>query len=83
MEERMTQDEQFKAEAAIRRALLNDIQRWEGLVREANDVLRSTHEICKRRGMQTNWEPFQARVAEALEHQHAALYPKPEPEAGS
>lgn len=83
MEERMTDDERFLAEKAVRRTLINDIQRWEGLVKQANSICRSAHEIAKRRGAETNWEAFQALVAEALKHQHAALYPKPEPEAGS
>lgn len=76
----MSRDEIMSAEAAIRRALVNDIRRWEKLVREANQVCRSAYQIAQRYGADTNWDAFERQLYVALQNQHAALHPKPEPE---
>lgn len=40
---------------------------------EANEVLRSTHHIAMREGMETNWGGFLQRVQDVLANQHALL----------
>lgn len=76
----MTPEERAGAEATLRRALVRDIKRWEGLVREANEICRSAHEIASRQGADTNWKAFTERLSVVLKNQHAALHPKPEPD---
>lgn len=50
--------------------------REETLLRQANNLLRSAHEIALRDGKSTNWEAFRNRVHEGLLAQHEYLYPK-------
>jgi hypothetical protein len=77
--QKMTEEESGMVERAIRRALVKDAQRWERLVREANEICRSAHELVSRRGADTNWESFERQLDVVLKNQQAALNPKPEP----
>lgn len=43
-------------------------------LKAANELLRSTHSIAERKGNETNWEPFLARVKEELEIEHKIMY---------
>lgn len=43
-------------------------------LKEANEVLRSTHSIASRQGAETNWEPFTRRVDAILKEQHPMIF---------
>lgn len=76
----MTKAEIMDVEATIRRALVNDIRRWEGLVRESYELCRSAYQIAARRGENTDWNHFTKWLDKVIENQHAALHPKSEPD---
>lgn len=44
------------------------------LLIEANELLRSTHEIAARGGADTNWPPFASRVLAELKAQHDLMH---------
>ena len=50
---------------------------WAAL-KEANEVLRSCHSVAERKGAETNWPPFTARIADVLKRQHQMIYPQSE-----
>jgi len=45
------------------------------LLKEANDLLRSFHSVCDRKGVSTNWDPLLLNLKRVLKEQHQYLYP--------
>ena len=45
-------------------------KRYETMLLEANELLRSAYAIAQRNGEQTNWEAFRNQLKQALEAQH-------------
>lgn len=45
------------------------------MLRDANDVLRSSIAIAERDGECVNWESFRKRVRKVLAEQHSILFP--------
>ena len=66
----------MNGETVLRRALVNEIRRLSATLEEANEICRSSHEIAKRDGAETNWEAFRNRLTVALTNQHSIMYPK-------
>jgi hypothetical protein len=63
-------------EAVLRHVLMNEIRRLDKLIRQANVVCRSAHEIAMRNGADTNWVTFATSLGAALKAQHDFMYPK-------
>lgn len=45
-------------------------------LKEANELIRSFHSVCERKGKTTNWDALIKKVKLVLEKQHDILYPK-------
>ena len=45
------------------------------LLKEANELLRTFHSVCDRKGISTNWEALQKNLKSVLKEQHQYLYP--------
>ena len=56
--------------------LTQRVRELEEEVKESNGLLRSTYQIAKRDGKDTNWEAFRNQVYIALVRQHEQMYPK-------
>jgi len=50
--------------------------RLEGMLDDANGVLRSTASISARKGEGVNWDAFHAQVKKILDEQHRFMYPE-------
>ena len=55
------------------RKAVDDYGKLMDMLKEANDILRSTHAIAKREGRDTGWPTFLKRVDDVLEKQHKVL----------
>ncbi len=67
-----TTADQIKAEEDAERLRLEN-DRLRNLIEEANDVCRSAYQIAQRRGDNTAWPEFTARLGAALGNQHQIL----------
>lgn len=54
----------------------DQITELEEALKDANDALRSAHEVCKREGKDTRWPELTARIKRSLESQHKLIYGK-------
>ena len=66
--ERMRQE--FLDECAKRRKLQAENKQLRELLVDANGLLRSAHEVAKRKGAETHWRSFKYRVKNILAEQH-------------
>lgn len=55
------------------RQSIDEIDKLMAMLKDANELLRSTNAIAERRGAESNWPAFQKRVQAALAEQHKVL----------
>lgn len=75
MRAQMSSDFGDRETAAEEMETAHAIRRLVKLLDEANGLLRSAHEVAKRDGADTHWQPFRDRLMEALQRQHRVMYP--------
>jgi hypothetical protein len=56
--------------------LIEENKKLKRAVEDSNTLLRSMASISKRKGEETNWEPFIVRLKEQLDIQHKIMYPE-------
>ena len=45
------------------------------LLKEANELIRSVHAVCDRKGDKTNWDALSMQVRRVLAEQHRHMHP--------
>lgn len=74
--DRWVEPESTRILACLAAALQRAREPLEKALEDANQMCRSALQVAMRRGAETNWEAFHARLDDSLKRQHQAMYPE-------